>query len=85
MSVDCIFCTFVRHEIIPDVVFEDDRTLAFLDLHPRTRGHTIVIPRTHYEMILDIPELELGALFIAVKKVTALLKKNYIQMVLRLG
>ena len=44
---DCLFCKIVAGEIPATVVREDERTIAFMDINPATRGHALVIPRTH--------------------------------------
>jgi histidine triad (HIT) family protein len=45
--MECIFCKIVAGGIPSHKVYEDDATLAFLDIHPATRGHTLVIPKEH--------------------------------------
>ena len=44
---DCLFCKIVAGEIPATVVREDERTFAFMDINPATRGHALVVPRTH--------------------------------------
>lgn len=56
METDCIFCKIVAGDIPSTKVYEDDTTLAFLDIRPVNHGHTLVIPKAHYRNILDIPE-----------------------------
>ena len=51
----CIFCKIASKEIESFVVYEDDKIVAFLDIRPVSRGHTLVIPKEHYESILDMP------------------------------
>ncbi len=51
---DCLFCKIVRREIPADIVFEDDHTIAFLDIHPVSTGHTLVVPKEHATNIFDI-------------------------------
>jgi histidine triad (HIT) family protein len=58
---DCIFCKIVAGEIPATRVHEDERTLAFMDINPGTRGHLLVIPRAHATDILEIPEADLEA------------------------
>ena len=72
---DCIFCKIARGEAASSKVFEDGKAYAFLDLFPVSQGHTLVIPKQHYETILDIPEDLLKEVFAAVKKVAAAVKK----------
>ncbi len=50
---DCIFCKIVNGEIPSYKVYEDDYSFAFLDIHPVHPGHTLVIPKKHYEDFLE--------------------------------
>lgn len=70
MSRDCVFCRIVRKEEGAQTVYEDERTLAFLDSHPLADGHTLVIPKAHYERLEDVPLPEVGAVFQTVHKVS---------------
>ena len=54
MKQDCIFCKIVNNELPYYKVYEDDLTLAFLDISPAAIGHTLVIPKEHFENIFDI-------------------------------
>lgn len=74
--MDCLFCKIGKKEIPSKVVYEDEHTLAFLDMHPHAPGHSVIIPKSHAENILDLKEGEVGPLFLAVKKVTSILQKN---------
>ena len=49
---DCLFCRIVAGEIPAQIVYEDDRTIAFMDIAPATRGHCLVVPRAHTEDLL---------------------------------
>lgn len=51
----CIFCAIAARRAPAHVVHEDDRTLAFMDLFPLTRGHALVIPKRHCDSVLDAP------------------------------
>ena len=44
---DCLFCRIVAGELPATIVHQDDRTVAFMDINPATRGHALVVPRTH--------------------------------------
>jgi histidine triad (HIT) family protein len=55
MSDQCIFCAIARGDAPARVVHEDERTLAFMDLFPLTRGHALVIPKVHCENLFDAP------------------------------
>lgn len=45
----CVFCKIANHEIPSNAVYEDDQVLAFLDINPVTKGHTLIIPKQHYD------------------------------------
>jgi histidine triad (HIT) family protein len=53
---DCIFCQIVDGDIPSRKVFEDDTAMAFLDANPLAPGHTLVIPKEHYETLEETPE-----------------------------
>ena len=65
----CIFCKIVNCEIPSNKIYEDDLTLAFLDITNDFVGHTLVIPKQHYANILDCPNDLLAAVLNTVKKV----------------
>jgi histidine triad (HIT) family protein len=61
MSDDCIFCKIVAGELPATKIHEDERTVAFMDISPATRGHLLVIPRAHARDVLEIPAEDLEA------------------------
>jgi len=60
---NCLFCRIVSGEVPAVVVFEDDKTLAFLDHRPLFPGHTLLVPREHYETLGDLPVEQVEPLF----------------------
>jgi histidine triad (HIT) family protein len=68
--VDCVFCKIVRGELPAHTVYEDPDTMAFLDIHPMTDGHTLVIPKFHAERLSQLPPELVGKLFQTVQKVS---------------
>lgn len=60
-AADCIFCKIVRGEAPAHVVFEDERTLAFMDIFPVAEGHLLVIPKAHCENLYEATEEDLRA------------------------
>ncbi len=72
---DCIFCKIVAGDIPNFTVYEDSQTLAFLDIHPRAKGHTVVIPKIHAETVFDLNEELLKSLLPAVQRATEKLEK----------
>lgn len=70
---DCIFCKIANHEIPSSVVYEDDLVIAFDDLNPQAPVHTLVVPKAHYDNIVDnIPGETLAAMINAVREVARL-------------
>ncbi len=59
----CIFCEIIRGAVPGHIVFEDESTTAFLDVHPLFPGHTLVCPREHIETLPDVPTAAVGQLF----------------------
>ena len=68
MAEDCIFCKIVSGEAPSEIVQEDERTVAFMDISPWARGHALVIPREHVRNLYEISDEELGATMAAAKR-----------------
>ena len=64
-----VFAKIVAGEIPCYKVYEDDKVLAFLDIHPETKGHTLVIPKVEVDRIYDLADEDYGALMAAAKKI----------------
>ncbi len=75
---DCIFCKIVNKELPSHVVYEDELTLAILDIFPASEGHTLVIPKKHYLNFTDVPEQELKALAVTSQRVLKAILKSEI-------
>lgn len=73
--MDCIFCRIVKKEIPAKIIDETEKSLAFLDAFPLTKGHSLVIPKNHYEKVQDMPPEENVELFETVRRVTAKVDK----------
>jgi histidine triad (HIT) family protein len=65
---DCIFCKIVAGELPGTIIDEDERTIAFMDINPATRGHALVIPRRHARNLLEIEPDELAAVAVAAQR-----------------
>ena len=63
MESECLFCRIVAGDVAAATVFEDELSLAFLDHRPLFPGHCLLIPKTHYETLADLPEDLTGPLF----------------------
>ena len=68
---DCLFCKIVTGEIPATRIAEDDRTVAFMDINPATRGHVIVVPREHANDLLAIDPEDLAAVAKTAQRVAA--------------
>ena len=74
MKNDCIFCAIAEGEIPSFKVYEDDLVLAYLDINPFSKGHTLVIPKRHASGLLEADDATLAELIVRVKKVAAQVK-----------
>jgi histidine triad (HIT) family protein len=68
---DCIFCKIVAGELPATIVDEDERTIAFMDINPATRGHALVIPREHARNLLEIDDADLAATVAAARRLAS--------------
>ncbi len=66
---DSIFTKIIKGEIPCYKIYEDDKTLAFLDIHPESMGHTLVIPKAQVDKIYELSDEDYAALMASVKKV----------------
>ncbi|MFZ2447210.1 MAG: HIT family protein [Syntrophobacteraceae bacterium] len=66
---DCIFCQIIRGQLPCAKVYEDERVISFLDINPVNAGHTLVVPKTHYETLFDIPAEALQECTLAAQKI----------------
>jgi histidine triad (HIT) family protein len=66
---DCLFCKIVAGEIPSHKIDEDDKTLAFMDINPWTRGHALVIPKNHSRNLYDVESVDLVAMHATAQRV----------------
>ena len=76
MKNNCVFCAIAEGEIPSFKIYEDEMVLAYLDINPFTKGHTLVIPKTHSKGLVDTTDETLAAVIARVKKVAAHLKDS---------
>ena len=69
MNPDCIFCKIAAGELPSAKVYEDEDTLAFMDIGPIVKGHTLVIPKEHHDPITGTPPETLQKLIVVVQKI----------------
>lgn len=58
--MNCIFCKIINGEIPSYKIYEDDIVLVFLDINPESNGHTLIIPKQHFQDLDDIDEITLN-------------------------
>ena len=73
----CIFCEIIKGNIPSKKIYEDDKVLAILDISQITKGHTLVLPKKHFDNFLDIDEEYSNAVFNAANKVTKMINNAY--------
>jgi histidine triad (HIT) family protein len=73
---DCIFCKIVAGELPARIVDEDERTVTFMDIAPATRGHCLVVTRTHAEDLLGVGADDLAAAAHAAQRLAGLAKER---------
>ena len=71
---ECVFCKIARKESPASIVYEDDQVVAFLSNRPVNVGHTLVVPKKHYENVYEVPEDEIAYLFKIVKRIAHAVK-----------
>ena len=75
--MDCIFCKIAQGEIPSYKVYEDNDFLAFLDINPFSKGHTLLIPKKHAKWIWDLDENDYSNLMNTVKKIARAMQKKF--------
>jgi diadenosine tetraphosphate (Ap4A) HIT family hydrolase len=74
---DCIFCRIINGEIPCHKIYEDNNYLAFLDIHPNTKGMTLIVPKKHYHSdAFDMPKEAYTDLMLISKKIAKVLEKK---------
>lgn len=72
--MDCIFCKIVAGEIPCFKVFEDESTLAFMDINPASEGHLLIVPKTHFVNLFDGDDAALEKTIVAARKMAMAMK-----------
>lgn len=74
---DCLFCKIVAGDLPATVVAEDERTVAFMDINPATRGHLLVVPRAHSADLHDADPEDVAAVHVAAKRMADEVKATF--------
>ena len=72
---DCVFCKIIRGELPANKIYEDNDTLAFMDIGPVVKGHLLVVSKAHYANLLETPAEVLAKLIVIVQKTANAQKK----------
>ena len=73
----CIFCKIVAGELPGEVLYEDEHVIAFMDIMPVTKGHVLLIPKTHRENVYDLTSDEASHLFAVAPKIANAIKDTF--------
>ena len=73
---DCLFCQIVAGQLPSERIDEDERTVAFMDINPATRGHALVVPRRHAANLLEIDSQDLAATMTAAQRLARRVKER---------
>jgi len=71
----CIFCEVAEKHIPCKFIYENEKTMAFLDINPGAPGHTLVISKKHYDTVFDMPDEEIGEIYKTVSKMVKAINK----------
>jgi len=74
--LSCVFCDIVARKAPAHIVYEDDDLIAFLDNHPITDGHTLLVTKRHYERLGEIPRAEVVKLFTKAQELNETIMKK---------
>ncbi len=72
---DCIFCKIIAGEIPAARIYEDDETVAFLDIHPSAKGHTLIVPKSHVKDLLEAGPSEIAAVLKTAQRIAPAILK----------
>ena len=74
--MDCLFCAIINGDIPSKKVYEDENTIAILDISQATKGHTLVLPKKHYTNLLEISDNDYNNVMIVTKKLAKKITTN---------
>ncbi len=77
--MSCVFCKIINRELPASIVYEDETCLGFLDIHPITEGHVLVIPKDHKERFTQLDSKVAGHLFQVGQKILKALEQSEVR------
>ena len=79
-----IFTQIIKGEIPCYKIYEDDKTIAFLDIHPETKGHTLVVPKNEVDKLYELPDEDYVALMATAKRLSQNMEKVLVDKIYEL-
>jgi histidine triad (HIT) family protein len=76
VAEDCLFCEIVAGDVPAQIVDSDERTVAFMDINPATRGHALVVPREHSRDLLEISDEDLERTTVAARRLATRIEET---------
>jgi len=72
-NLNCVFCDIVQRTVPSQVIYEDDQFMAILDKYPISKGHTLVLPKKHFQRVQELSQKEFCAMYVRVHALNALI------------
>jgi len=73
--MECVFCKIINREIPADILYEDKFVIAFLDINPLAKGHSLIVPKKHFESLEEMDDKYLKKIIVRIKKISELIVK----------
>lgn len=73
---NCIFCQIILGKVKSKKIYEDEKCIAILDINPANQGHVLLLPKEHYSVMPQIPESDIGHMFIVSKAISSAILKG---------
>jgi len=77
--MDCIFCKIIKGELLSSRVYEDEDILAFIDIKPINKGHVLVIPKKHFELVSEMDKTDINKIMVVAWKIGLAIRKSGIK------
>ena len=77
--MNCIFCKIVKKELLYSRAYEDEDFLAFMDIKPINKGHVLVIPKKHFELVSEMDKNDISKIMVVAEKISSAIRKSGIR------
>ncbi len=77
---DCVFCKIISGEFESSRLFEDDSILAFMDIQPVNKGHLLIVPKKHVELIADLDDETSAKMMLLANRINNALRKSGVKL-----